>query len=287
MWLLVFSAIILIFGLLFAFLTPIGHGMIIPGDVDQSLDVWRGIYFSVVTVSSLGYGDLHPAGAGKVLVGIEVVLGLAVIGIVIAKLTSKRVSHFTSRLFVSETKRQLQSFKSLFDACVAELRMLLDEISREYQQIPGETTNESERSSDVGASFGNALDKLLDASTDLHDYIQAEGWDRSYFSLAPVVSFNRLSVVVQEALFLLGQCIVNLPVKSNPHILTKVLTNENRRKIDRTVNLQRAICDTVFSGRHVNSEVEEEFRRIEKLCERIGDWLLPWVEQPDQLLDAS
>lgn len=108
-WLLIFSAIIVIFGILFAFLTPLGHGMTVPGEIDRTFNLGRGFYFSVVTVSSLGYGDLHPEGIGKVLAGVEVVLGLVVIGIVIAKLTSKCVSHFASRLFVSETKRQLQN----------------------------------------------------------------------------------------------------------------------------------------------------------------------------------
>lgn len=93
--------------------------------------------------------------------------------------------------------------------------MLLDQVSREYQQTPGQTTSDSKGSANVEALLRIALDRLLESTTELHDYIQAEGSDRSYFSLAPVPSFRRLSEVVRESLFFLGQCIISFPVRSN------------------------------------------------------------------------
>jgi hypothetical protein len=48
------------------------------------------LYFSVVTFTSLGYGDIVPHGVGKILACLEVMLGLAFLGVFIAKLTSSK-----------------------------------------------------------------------------------------------------------------------------------------------------------------------------------------------------
>lgn len=287
-WIVTFFAIILLFGLGFACLTPYGHGMTPSIPDESSIDLLlRGLYFSVVTVSSLGYGDLHPIGFGKVLAGVEVVLGLGVIGIVIAKLTSKRVSHFVSRLFVSETKRQLQIFNTTFDNCRAELSSLLEQVSREYQQTPGSSESEKVGNSVVERSLGTALDSLLESSNELHDYIKTEGSDRSYFILAPSSSLTQLSEAVYEALFFLGQSIVNLPVKSNPSVLIEVLTPANRRKIYRIMNLLTVTCDSIASAQKIDTSVPEAFEQVVRLCTNISQALLPVVEQPDQIFDTA
>ncbi len=281
-WIVGFFSIIVIFGLIFAWLTPFGHGVANPSSTDKSFDFWQGLYFSVVTVSSLGYGDLQPRGAGKVMAGIEVVLGLGLIGIVIAKLTSKRVSHFVSRLFASETKRQLQNFVTMFVVAQSELKGLLDELSREYQPTPEQTESDQKTPRTIEHSLRKELDRLLDSTTELHEYIRVEGLDRSYFTLAPVASFIRLAEAVEEALFLLGQSIVMFPIKSNPSILNDVLSYINRRTLDSILTLQTETCDLIISGRKIDATVRKSFERIPSLCSRINQSLLAVDEQPDQ-----
>lgn len=106
---LIFVVIVIGFGIVYTCLTPIGHG------IGQNLTplsettLRGGIYFSVVTVSSLGYGDMHPVGISKALAGLEVLLGLAVIGIMIAKVTSQRLSYHVSRLFSSDAQKRLEN----------------------------------------------------------------------------------------------------------------------------------------------------------------------------------
>lgn len=286
-WIAAFFAVIVVFGLLYAVLAPLGHGMAQGTEARGAVDLGQGLYFSVVTVSSLGYGDVHPQGAGKVLAGVEVLLGLGIIGIVIAKLTSKRVSHFVSRLFVSETKRQLQSFNVLFDSRGAELSALLEQVSKVYQQTPGRDAEDVPESSVVEEALRFALDKLLESSIEFRDYIQAEGLDRSYFALAPASSFLRVAEAVEKATFYLGQSIVSFPVRSNPRILDEVLTYANRREIDNVVNAQKATCEMIVEGRKIDAAVQDAFGRIDELCSNIGGLLLPAGEQPDQLIRAS
>ena len=281
-WIVGFFLIVLVFGLIFAWLTPLGYGMENPSSPDRSFDFWQGLYFSVVTVSSLGYGDLHPTGISKVLAGVEVVMGLGLIGIVIAKLTLKRVSHFVSRLFASETKRQLQNFVAMFDLVRMELRGLLDELSREYQPTPAQTEPEQKSNPDIEHSLRKVLDRLLVSTTEFHEYIRVEGSDRSYFTLEPVSSFTQLAEAVEEALFLLGQSIVMFPIKSNPSILNEVLTYTNRRTLDSIVTLQTETSDLIISGRKIDATVRKSFERIPSLCSRIDQSLLVVDEQPDQ-----
>ena len=46
------------------------------------------LYFSVVTFTTLGYGDLQPRGACRVLVGIETFVGYVVLGLIASTATS-------------------------------------------------------------------------------------------------------------------------------------------------------------------------------------------------------
>lgn len=286
-WIAGFFGIIVVFGLLYAFLAPLGHGMGVDAGREVEVDIGQGLYFSVVTVSSLGYGDVHPEGAGKVLAGVEVLLGLGVIGVVIAKLTSRRVSHFVSRLFVSETKRQLQSFNALFDSRGEELNALLEQVTRVYQQTPGKDEERVPDSSVVEESLRVALDRLLESSIEFQDYIQAEGLDRSYFALAPAANLLRVAEAVEKAIFYLGQSIVSFPVRSNPRILHEVLTFANRRRMDRVVNAQKATCEMIVEGRKIDQSVQDAFARIDDLCTNVGGLLLPVREQPDQMMRTS
>ncbi len=47
------------------------------------------LYFSVVTFSSLGYGDLSPKGASRMIANVEVLIGVMLVGLSVAKLASE------------------------------------------------------------------------------------------------------------------------------------------------------------------------------------------------------
>jgi hypothetical protein len=79
------------------------------------------LYFSVVTFSSLGYGDFRPVGVSRLLASMEVFVGLAFLGIAIAKLSSARQSYYTARLFSSDAQARMDKFSIGFD----ELRRIL------------------------------------------------------------------------------------------------------------------------------------------------------------------
>ena len=65
-YLLVFAVVVIGCGWLYSFLTAHGHG------VNASpLGFLDGVFFSIVTVTSLGYGDLYPVGFSRVIAGVQ------------------------------------------------------------------------------------------------------------------------------------------------------------------------------------------------------------------------
>ena len=83
----------------------------------QRFSAWvlgRSFFFSIVTVTSLGYGDMYPVGISRAIAGAEVLFGLAFMGIMIAKVTSRRLSYHVRRLFVSDAQQRLDDFADKF-----------------------------------------------------------------------------------------------------------------------------------------------------------------------------
>lgn len=60
------------------------------------------LYFSVVSLSSLGFGDIRPLGFSRFLAGAEVIIGLSFFGIMVAKISSVRQDYILRRMYYSE-----------------------------------------------------------------------------------------------------------------------------------------------------------------------------------------
>lgn len=63
------------------------HGLIGPENTNL-ISFYDSLYFSVVTETTLGYGDYRPVGFSRLLISVQAVLGLTIAGIVVAKITS-------------------------------------------------------------------------------------------------------------------------------------------------------------------------------------------------------
>jgi hypothetical protein len=77
------------------------------------------LYFSVITFTSLGYGDIAPVGIGKLVASIEVFFGLITVAIFVGKVASERQAALLTLVYTSEHHRRITSFtesiKSLND----------------------------------------------------------------------------------------------------------------------------------------------------------------------------
>lgn len=71
---------------------------------------WDSLYFSIVTISSLGYGDIRPMGFARALVGAEVILGLAFLGLMVAKVSSVKQDYILRRMYSDLVDDKLAKF---------------------------------------------------------------------------------------------------------------------------------------------------------------------------------
>ncbi len=118
-------AFLLLFALSYWLLGFRGQGLTAAGGWVHFPDC---LYFSVVTFTSLGYGDIVPHGVGKILACLEVILGLAFLGVFIAKLTSSKQSYHLAQLYARNAQERLENFSTTLqahtDECVSMLELL-------------------------------------------------------------------------------------------------------------------------------------------------------------------
>lgn len=66
-----------------------GHGLNLPSDHTLAENLYDTLYFSVATTTTLGYGDVLPLGASKMLAILQASLGLMVFTVFVGKLVSE------------------------------------------------------------------------------------------------------------------------------------------------------------------------------------------------------
>ncbi len=97
------AAVILGFATIYWGLGHLGGGLLeFTYETNRSMTFGDALYFSLVTVSSLGYGDIRPIGWTRMFVGAEVIMGLAFFGILVAKISSVKQDHILRQMYYAE-----------------------------------------------------------------------------------------------------------------------------------------------------------------------------------------
>lgn len=68
------------------------------------------IYYSIVTITTLGSGDYFPVGWSKCLSSIEVLFGASFFGMMVAKITAAKSDYILHRLYSCEVQKRLLEF---------------------------------------------------------------------------------------------------------------------------------------------------------------------------------
>ena len=283
---LIFVAIVIAFGVVYTCLTPIGHG------IGQNLiplpetTLAGGIYFSVVTVSSLGYGDMHPVGFSKVLAGVEVLIGLTVIGIMIAKVTSQRLSYHVSRLFSSDAQKRLENVATDMDNATNKFEEITREYGSYYQSTPNgkSTRNGAPSLSEFQELYRKDIDEFKRNCVELYDYFSYEVTQGNYFKSVPATAIVRVGNAVYEAFSILSQFVISLSPQARGAIIDRL----NRQRISDALDSQRKLCDIV--RQHATDQnTTAVFRRLDETClEVLANHLaVPDISLPDQVLQST
>ena len=257
-YLCVFVLVVLGCGWLYSVLTAYGHGVNI-----AALGFLDGVFFSIVTITSLGYGDLYPIGFSRVIAGAEVLFGLTFMGIMVAKVTSRRLSYHVQRLFVSDAQQRLDGFAEKFTAMRAPLVQVTKELGYIYERTPEPRPPGVERS-DAVERFGMAVDRLHFWSLALHKYFSFEVEQYAYFKIVPGDSVRRVGETLDEALYHMGQLIISLPADAKP----VVINSESRRKISQALTALEQAADIV-GQQCPDEETVDCFRRVQETCRAV------------------
>jgi hypothetical protein len=275
------------FAAFYSVLTPYGDGVARGGIALTSVSFLDALYFSVVTISTLGYGDLHPIGFSKFLASLEVVFGLAYVGVVIAKITSRRLTYHVGRLFATDAQRQLERFAGEFERHSSELFTSMSLLGRAFQSTPG--GGSAVDSSAATLHFRERLADVQTTSSRLADYLAFEVEQGKFFGLVPGDAVRRVGDNVDKTFFQLTQLIISL----SPEAKLIVLDRTIRQRISDTVASQKRICRLVQSNSS-DDEIKNCYLQVVDTCERglAGYFAVPLTgaafDAPDQVLaDAS
>ncbi|MBM6549888.1 potassium channel family protein [Marinomonas ostreistagni] len=99
------------------------------------------LYFSGVTLTTLGYGDISPIGFGRVVAVLLSMSGLTIIAVLISKISSERQSSLLLLLHTSDVERRMFDFEVKIDAYILKISNSFDgnEIDEDliYKELRG------------------------------------------------------------------------------------------------------------------------------------------------------
>lgn len=286
---LVFVAVVIFFGIAYTLFTPMGHGIGQNLKPLSDITFFTGIYFSIITISSLGYGDIHPMGISKALICVEVLFGLAMIGTMIAKVTSRRLSYHVSRLFSFDAQKRLEDFATQFDSVRVDLDAIMPKLATVYRDIPNSESSSSEDKIALIADFQKIISDFQLRCIELRDYFLDEiAQENNYFKIAPASAMVRIGDAVDGAFLILGLLITSLSEQARAEIF---LNGQNRQAIFQAVNSQKQVCNLVDQNA-TDQGTREVFQRIEETCKGIPASYfsvpeVPRESQPDQVLQGT
>jgi hypothetical protein len=83
---------------------------ILSGTNQNNISFWNSLYFSIISITTVGYGDIAPVGVGKIIACGEIITGVILMSIFIGKIASERQYTLLLLTYTSEQQRRLQSF---------------------------------------------------------------------------------------------------------------------------------------------------------------------------------
>ena len=103
-----------------------GHGLLTrDGPLEMDIDTLpTALYFSLVTVTSLGYGDVGPIGISRAISVAEAVMGLLIFSLVVAKFVSRRQEELLQEVHRVSFEGRLSRVQTTLHQVLLELQNL-------------------------------------------------------------------------------------------------------------------------------------------------------------------
>ena len=168
----------------FSTMTYKNHGMNLDIKSLEPIDsVLSAMYFSAVTLTTLGYGDISPLGWGRIVAVFLAITGLTIVAILIGKVSSERQSSLLLLIHTSDVERRMSSFTKEVDEYMVEISHLFstNEINELHRSIKGlraliESINKYmvfhiNQSLFIEIGTNTSIKKLMNKFSECHDVI--------------------------------------------------------------------------------------------------------------------
>ncbi len=133
---LIWILIIILFGLLYHFYANSAN-YLKPTQTHLPIDMIDAIYFSFITATSTGFGDIVPIGLNRVIALVEVIIGLTLFAMVTSKLVSIKQESILNEIYdiaLTERINRLRSSLYLFRTDIYRLIMQVEEGSMKKRE---------------------------------------------------------------------------------------------------------------------------------------------------------
>ncbi len=257
------AGIIMVFAFLYYRLSLVSQGLLTNPPTTQ-ISFRDSIYFSIVTITTLGYGDFLPQGLSKALACVEVFLGLTMMGLIVAKLTSKRLSYHVRRLFSADAQRRLEGYAADFQRLQEIFVALTTKIGSAFAETPGGAPG-SQRE-DCRIKLSETLFEFYSTSSRFRNYITYEVGQGDFFADAPVETLQKTADSVAQSLFAVQQMILSLTILAR----NMLLNSDNQRRITEALDRHKEVS-TLANSHSKSEELRRAFQQLAETCRSIPE----------------
>lgn len=247
------------------------------------------LYFSVVTISSLGYGDVLPVGWSRLFAASEVLLGLAIMGIIVAKLSSAGISHHVRRLYESDIRLRLTELADDFGFLAEKLEEVIASAADTFADAP--TASEAERENrqsqmvETERHVGDLIEKFRKHSLRMKEYVCSEIQHGVFFIDEAAPAITTTGEQVERLVGALDVFVHAIPLRIRMKLLQQSLSN--KRRLLEGLEFSIEVCEEVKKNSN-NQEMLGAFNALHKSCLRFPQEMFNFPDakptQPDQVV---
>ncbi|MBN2043084.1 MAG: two pore domain potassium channel family protein [Candidatus Aenigmarchaeota archaeon] len=105
-----------------------GNGLAVNEESEQGNPLMNSIYFSFITATSTGFGDITPLGASKTLSVVEIVCSMIIFGIVISKLVSFKQEMILNEIYNISFDEKINRLRSALFLSRSDMGKIAEEL---------------------------------------------------------------------------------------------------------------------------------------------------------------